>query len=165
MKQEESQAHSDEIAAQHSYEDEMIRLTGEMGTLQDSLGTIREQLALKEKDLLMKRKEKEATSKEKEALEQYLEKIRPGCDFITTHLGARKANRIEETSALRHAKGLLERSPAFTEAEEKAHAESLGECLSVCTRVGEANAECKACLAKTSVPGYCAGHPTIDGCS
>merc|ERR1719356_2035702 len=143
----------------------MTRLAGELVALQGSLGTIQEQLALKQKDLLMKQKEKDATSKEKEALEQYLEKITPGCDFITTHLQTRKSNRIEEESALRHAKGLLEQSPAFTEAEEQAHAESLGECLSVCSRVGEAKAECKACLAKTSVPGYCAGHPTTDGCS
>merc|ERR1719277_16948 len=126
---------------------------------------IQEQLALKEKDLHMKKKEKEATSKEKEALEQYLEKIKPGCDFITTHLQTRKSNRIEETSALNHAKALLEQSPAFTEAEEKAHAESLGECLSICTRAGEAHALCQACLAKTSVPGYCAGHPSTAGCS
>merc|ERR1712157_212840 len=101
-----------------------------------------EQLALKKKDLQMKTKEKDATSKEKEALEQYLEKIRPGCDFITTHLQTRKSNRIEETSALQHAKGLLQQSPAFTEAEEKAHAESLGDCLSVCTKVGEVHAAC-----------------------
>merc|ERR1712176_1476271 len=103
-KQEESEAHGAEIAAQHSYEDEMTRLTRELAMLQDGLGRVQEELALKEKDLRMKRKEKEATSKEKEALEQYLEKIRPWCDFISEHLQTRKSNRIEETSVLKHAK-------------------------------------------------------------
>lgn len=158
-------AHEDELSAQHSYEDAMQNFKSAMNDLQTSLGTIQATLARKRRELRTKEKEHSATSKEKAALESYLEKIKPGCDFITTNIDQRKANRVSETTALKNAKRLLKESPAFTEAVASAHQESLGECRAICNDVGEANVKCKACLAEVSVPGYCAGHPDTDGCS
>ena len=55
-------------------------------------------------------------------------------------------------------------TPAYQIAENDKHQESLGECKDICNDAGEEHAKCKACLAKTSVPGYCAGHPATTGC-
>jgi len=163
-KAEEDQAHSDEMDGQHTYEDDMTGLTDSQGTLQGTLASVKKELAQKEKDLKLKQKEHKATSKEKAALEKYLVDIKPGCDFITENIDTRKANRAEETAALKKAQGFLENSPAYLEAESKKHDESLGDCLGVCTAEGEDHAKCKACLAKTSVPGFCAGHAGTPGC-
>jgi len=163
-KQEETEAHDDELSAQVSYEDSMHGLKDEMENLQTTLGTIQATLAQRRQELKTKKKEHDVTSKEKATLEAYLEKIKPGCDYITNNIAARKANRAEETESLEEAKQLLEESPAHAEAEARAHQESLGDCAGICNSQGEEHVDCKACLAKVSVPGYCAGHPGTDGC-
>merc|ERR1740123_520653 len=136
-----------------------------MSLLQTSLGEIEEKLATAEKDLNTKQMEHKQTTKEKAALVNYLAEIRPGCDFITSSISIRKSARSAETEALNRAKTFLKESPAFTEAEASAHQVSLGECAPVCNSLGEDHKDCKACLAKVSTPGYCAGHPEAAGCS
>lgn len=116
-KAEEDQAHTDEMSGQHTYEDDMSGLTESQETLEGTLANTKELLAQKEKELKLKQKEHKTTSKEKAALEKYLVELKPGCDFITKNIDTRKANRAEETAALKKAKGFLENSPAYLEAE------------------------------------------------
>jgi len=103
------------------------------------------------------------TESEKLAIEQYLEKIKPGCDFITDNYEDREKSRGLETEALKKAVTLLKGTPAFTAAKATEKKKSWGKCRKICTR-DEAHADCKACLADVSVPGYCAGHPGTAGC-
>jgi len=162
-KQEEAQAHTDEMTAQHAYEDEMAVLTKEETDLQDSLAKLNVDLAETEEKLLMNKKDHETTVAEKEAIEAYLLKIKPGCDFITDNIQLRKTNRKDEEAALEGAVKLLEGSPAYKTWEAEHHNETLGDCLSICAP-DEEDVKCKACLAKVSIPGYCAGHPGTKGC-
>jgi len=162
-KAEEEKAHSDELASQHSYEDSMQELKDSETTLQETLVNLKETLAEKQKEKKMKEEDLEKTEAEKAALEAYLLKIKPGCDFITGNIDKRKASRVKETASLESARGLLQGSAVYKEAEADAHQESLGECQSICEK-SEDHVDCKACLAKTSVPGYCAGHPATTGC-
>lgn len=161
---EEKQAHQDELSAQHTFEDDMASFRQLEESTVAALGRLQADLALKTQQLKMKGKERDTTSKEKAALEVYLEKIKPGCDFITTNIEQRIDNRAEETRALQQAKGFLEGSPVYVAAVAQAHDELLGDCLGICKKEGEDRVECIACLKKTSVPGYCAGHPTTAGC-
>jgi len=56
-------------------------------------------------------------------------------------------------------------TPAYLKAMEAAKVESFGDCKMLCEGgLNEEAAPCKACLAKVSVPGYCAGHPGTPGC-
>lgn len=132
--------------------------------MQENLAKLKVTLAETEEALLGKQSEHKATVAEKEAIEAYLLKIKPGCDFITKNIETRKANRKDEEEALKGAVKLLKDSPAYQTWVSEDHDEKLGDCLSICKEVGEEHAKCKACLAKVSVPGYCAGHPGTDGC-
>mmetsp|Transcript_173101 Transcript_173101/g.555046 ORF Transcript_173101/g.555046 Transcript_173101/m.555046 type:complete len:340 (-) Transcript_173101:131-1150(-) len=163
-KAEEEKAHSDEVASQHSYEDSMQELKDSEATLQETLVNLKATLAEKQKEKKMKEEDLEKTEAEKAALEAYLLKIKPGCDFITENIDKRKTSRVKETASLESARGLLQGSAVYKEAEAAAHQESLGECQSICEKSDEDHVDCKACLAKTSVPGYCAGHPGTRGC-
>lgn len=160
---EQKQAHTDEVASQHTYEDRMKDLTDEEASAQATLVADKDRLAQKERILFEAHERMSATKKEKETLEAYLLKIKPGCDFIIANIGKRKASRVEETRVLKNAKDLLKDSPVYREAVAKAHNETLGDCLAICAG-RESHVECKACRASTSVPGYCAGHPSTDGC-
>ena len=51
-----------------------------------------------------------------EAIENYLEKIKPGCDFITENFDLREENRATETTALEKAEGLIKDTPAYKDA-------------------------------------------------
>merc|ERR1712222_154982 len=124
-------------------EDSMTSLKKEEKELQENLAKLRVTLAETEEELLGKKSEHKATVEEKEAIEAYLLKIKPGCDFITENIDTRIANRKDESEDLN---------------------ETLGDCLEICKTSGEANVRCKACLAKVSIPGYCAGHPGTEGC-
>merc|ERR1711956_203128 len=95
--------------------------------------------------------------------EAYLLKIKPGCDFITENIELRKANRKDEEDALKGAVKLLKDSPAYQTWVAEDHNETLGDCLSICAP-DEEDVKCKACRAKVSIPGYCAGHPGTEGC-
>jgi len=163
-KAEEKKAHLDELASQHDYEDSMQGLKDSEAELQETLVDLKATLAEKAKELVMKNEDLVKTQAEFAALEAYLLKIKPGCDFITTHLETRQSARTKETASLTNAKDLLKGSAVYKQAEEASHQESLGECGDICNEVGEANVKCMACLAKVTVPGYCAGHPETKGC-
>jgi len=160
---EESVAHSDEEEAQKAYEDSMTALKTEQAALEDSFADLQQQLAEKEKELLEKHEELKETQADKLAIEVYLEKIKPGCDYITTNFDLRESNRGKEKAALERATELLQGTPAYKSAVAAAEEEAMGDCMETC--VGrEEHVECKACLAKVTVPGYCAGHEGTEGC-
>merc|ERR1719321_2477135 len=148
---EEKQAHTDEEASQHAFEDEMTDLKDEEGSTLESIA------ALEEAPIDL-----EKTSKEKKALERYIAKIKPGCDFITENIDTRKDNRKAETDALNNAKDKLKSTPAYKSAAAAVEKEMLGKCAEPCS--DKESVECKACLAGTSVTGYCAGHKGEAGC-
>lgn len=62
------------------------------------------------------------------------------------------------------AKDTIKGTPAYKKAVIEQEQEDLGECKEPCNTEGKDHAKCKACLAGTSVPGYCAGHPDTTGC-
>lgn len=109
---EETLAHSNEVSSQHSYETEMTTFRTDEATAVTNLASLRSSLAEKQEELRDRRKEHDTTSKEKAALETYLAKIKPGCDFITTNIVTRKANRVDETDALEEARRIIKTSPA-----------------------------------------------------
>lgn len=160
---EEAAAHAAELEAQKSYEDSMAQLVEQEEDLEKSLAKTRKELADAEKNLVMKREELEKTEREKIAINQYLEQIKPGCDFVTDNFADREKYRGEEEAALDKAVTLLEGSPAFAAAKAADKEESFGKCKETCLK-DEANVDCKACLAGTSIPGFCAGHPDTTGC-
>merc|ERR1719198_411488 len=104
---EETVAHEDETKAQGEFEDSMADLKEAMKNLEESLVMLKETLAEKEKTLAEKKGDLEKTIAGKEAIEAYLEKIKPGCDFITLHIEERGANRKIEKAALEQAIELL----------------------------------------------------------
>merc|ERR1719453_1823597 len=77
-------AHSDEEQAQHSYEDSMADLKKEQADLEKTRA-----------ELEQKKEELEKETAGKLATEAYLEKIKPGCDFITEHFEYREESRGE----------------------------------------------------------------------
>lgn len=161
---EEKVAHEDEMKAQHEFEDSMTKLKGEEKELGESLVKLKKQLAEKRAELLESKKSLKETIAVKEAAEDYLLKIKPGCDFITENYDKREEHREAESKALKKAAELLKGTPAYKAAESEAELESLGSCKETCVDEGRSNAKCKACLADVTVPGYCAGHPDTDGC-
>merc|ERR1719408_1218439 len=104
----------------------------------------------------------EKTTKEKKAVEAYLLKIKPGCDFITENIDARKDARSKETDALNTAKDKLMGTPAYKSAAAAEEKMMLGKCADPCS--DKTSVECKACVAGTSVTGYCAAHKGEAGC-
>jgi len=162
-KKEETEAHSDEENSQHDYEDSMTDLKDEEAELEETLATLHETLAAKEEELFQKKEEHKATTTEKESIEAYLLKIKPGCDFITENFDERESNRATETTAMERAVDLIKDTPAYKTAEAEKHVEGFGDCKDKCVD-NEDHVDCKACMADTSVPGYCAGHSGTAGC-
>lgn len=162
-KKEESTAHSTEEQDQADYEDSMTFLKKEQAAKEKSLAELHKTLADTEKDLLQAEDDMRATAKDKESIETYLEKIKPGCDFITENFELRTKSRVTEKDALEKARDMLKDSPAYKNAELKAKVVSFGKCKQVC-EASEEGVECKACMADVTVPGYCAGHPKTQGC-
>merc|ERR1719503_424186 len=111
----------------------------------------------KEEELLMKEEEHKKTTKDRDSIENYLEKIKNGCDFITTHFEERETNRGNEAEALDRAYELIEETPAYQNAVAEAHVDSFGDCKEPCVE-DEAHVKCKACMAEVTIPAYCAGH-------
>jgi hypothetical protein len=165
-KKEETEAHSNEEQAQHDYEDSMTSLKEEEATTEETLATLHSTLAAKEEELFQKREEHKTTTADKKAIEEYLLKIKPGCDFITENFDERETNRATETTAMEKAVTLIKDTPAYKTAAAEKHLDSFGECKSKCEGGDEkeAHVDCKACMAKTSIPGYCAGHADTPGC-
>jgi len=160
---EETEAHSDEESSQHTYEDSMADLKEREGNAEKTLVSLRESLAQKEEDLLMKKKDLKKTEEEKLSLQQYLAKVKPGCDFITENIDERNTNRATETTALNSADSLIKATPVYAKAMAEATTESYGDCEEPCTE-DSTHVKCKACMAETSIPGYCAGHAETAGC-
>jgi hypothetical protein len=163
-KKEETLAHDAELSAQQSYEDSMTELKAEEGTLQTSLVTLKKTLADKELELENQREALDITTREKVAIERYLLQIKPGCDFITSNFDMRESNRAEEKAALTKAIELITATPAYKAAVSDAELAALGSCQTLCLGENRTHAPCEACLAGVSVPGYCAGHPGVEGC-
>lgn len=155
--------HDAERKSQHDYEDSMADLTEAEEDLKESIVKLNKDLTSKEKELDAKFEEETVTEKEKIAIERYMEKIKPGCDFVLNKYDERKKARTAETKALNTAKDKLKGSPAFKSAQQKAKEDGFGDCKADCVK-NEAGAKCKACLAGISVPGYCAGHKGAPGC-
>merc|ERR1719473_1306904 len=161
-KKEEKTAHSDEEEAQKTFEDTMNDLKTQEAACLETIADLNENLAATEKTLEETQIDLEKTSTEKKALEAYLLKIKPGCDFITENIDTRKDNRAAETSALKTAKEKLKSTPAYKSAAAAVEKEMLGKCADACA--DKSSVECKACLAGTSVTGYCAAHKGEAGC-
>lgn len=163
QKTEENKAHEEEQKSQVEYEDSMQGLKDSEADMEKSIADLTAELKKKEMELEAAYSEQTATEKEKMAMEHYLKTIKPGCDFITDNYDTRESNRQQEKDALNNAVTLLKESPAFKTAEEQEKLDAYGGCKSTCVE-SEAHANCQACLAKVSVPGYCAGHPDTPGC-
>jgi hypothetical protein len=142
----------------------MVELTDLQASLEDTIESLEGQKAEKEANKLAKEQELEKTTKDRDMIVAYLAQIKPGCTFIQDHIDSRKEQRKAETEALNGATDLLKGTPAFQAAVHAAEQRALGECKDVCNDMGEGHVECKACLAATSVPGYCAGHAGTEGC-
>ena len=161
---EEQQAHDFEKDAQHAFEDSMTTLTSDEKDLRENLAKLNVELTEAELALEGAKKLLKVTVEEKETSEAYLAKIKRGCDWINKEYDGRETARADETKALKNARTIIKGTPAYTNAVEAQRQEDLGDCKDVCNDEGTGHAKCKACLAKTSVPGYCAGHPTTTGC-
>merc|ERR1719316_767188 len=150
-KKEETTAHTDEEKAQASYEDSMTDLKKEQAKLEGSLVKLQEDLASAEKSLIEKKEDLKDAETAKAKIEDYLLKIKPGCDFITTNFDKREANRKTETGALNKAVKLIKATPAYKAAMQAAKEEGFGKCKDKCV-ADEAHAKCKACMAGVTVP-------------
>jgi len=162
-KKEETAAHADEEKAQADYEDGMAELKKEQAKLEETLVKLNEDLATSEKTLIEKKEDLKDAKASKSKIEDYLLKIKPGCDFITTNFDLREKNRKTETEALDKAVKLIKETPAYKVAVQKAKEENYGKCKEICVK-SEADAKCQACLADVTVPAYCAGHKGTPGC-
>jgi uncharacterized small protein (DUF1192 family) len=163
-KKEENAAHTTERDAQHEYEDAMTQAKADEASQLESIASLEASLAEAEKALEEAHINLSATEKAKMSIEQYLAKIKPGCDFIDANIDTRKANRAAEKSALENAISLLKGTPAFQAAVAQQTRENQGKCAGKCEEFGVDHVECKACLAETTIPGYCAGHEGVAGC-
>merc|ERR1719386_596053 len=161
---EETDAHSAEEEAQHDFEDSMQKLKDEQAELEKTLAKYQETLAEKVKELAEKKEELKKTQAELKAIEKYLLKIKPGCDYLDENFETREKNRGLEKEALKEARDMLKDTPAYKKAVVEAEQEALGDCKDICNKEGRTHAKCEACLAVTSVPGYCAGHKDTQGC-
>eukprot|EP00929_Paragymnodinium_shiwhaense_P007311 TRINITY_DN111232_c0_g1_i1.p1 TRINITY_DN111232_c0_g1~~TRINITY_DN111232_c0_g1_i1.p1 ORF type:complete len:714 (+),score=290.58 TRINITY_DN111232_c0_g1_i1:82-2223(+) len=118
-KKEEQGLHDTEDEQVKAYDEMMTTLKEEAVSLGKTLVDTKQTLAETELELEGKRADLKVTTKEKEAVENYLAKIKPGCDFITTNYDSREASRSEESAALDKAVELLKATPAYKNAEAK----------------------------------------------
>jgi len=160
---EEMTAHSDEESAQAEYEDSMAQLKKEQADAEKSLSDLQDTLATKQQELLEAQEDLKSTTDDKEAIEAYLDKIKPGCDFITTNFKLRESNRKTEKDALEKAVTLIKGTPAYKTAVNAATVESYGDCKEPCVADAD-DVKCKACMADVTIPAYCAGHKGTKGC-
>jgi len=172
---EEDAAHKDEDDAQTKYDASMDKLKESQGKMETSKTGLEEDLATAEKSLLDNQESLKDTVADKEAIEDYLDKIRPGCDFIKSNFKLRNANRATESKALKKAVGLIEATPAYKSAEASATVDSYGDCKESCVSNFPCNSEaattseelcvsdaktakCLACKADVTVVAYCTNH-------
>merc|ERR1719333_1920326 len=141
----------------------MASLKKEQAKKEKSLAELQDKLAKAEADLLEVEEDHKTTTEDKESIEAYLEKIKPGCDFITKNFDLREKSRGTEKDALETAKKTLKGSPAYKNAVADATVESYGKCKEPCVK-DAAHVKCKACMADVTIPAYCAGHKGTAGC-
>lgn len=84
--------------AQHAYEDSMQDLKDEEKNTQKSLAKSQKELADKQEELEQKHVDLDKTEQEKTAIERYLERIKPGCDFIIDNYDTRESEARESAS-------------------------------------------------------------------
>lgn len=161
---EEAEVQKDEHKAHDDYEAFSADMIETQHTLEKNIVRMTDEKAQKEKELLQAENDNKQTKADKKAIEEYLKSIKAGCDFITEHFDHRESSRADESGALKNAIKLLKDTPAYKTAVANQHQEDLGECADICNENTEEHVKCKACLAKTSVPGYCAGHADTVGC-
>jgi len=161
-KSEETAAHADEEKAQADYEDTMTLAKKQEAGDEKRLSDLQETLAEKQESLLKANEDLKATTEDRDATKDYLAKIKPGCDFITSNFDQREKNRATEKAALIKAIGLIKATPAYKTAVTSATNESYGDCKT-CEKDAD-DVECKACMADVTIPAYCAGHKGIKGC-
>merc|ERR1719207_510352 len=116
-KKEEDAAHTDELNSQHAFEDTMTDLKTQEATTLDTLADLKEQLAGKEKSLEERTIDHTKVSEEKKTVEDYLLKIKGGCDFITDNIDKRDESRNVEKTSLNTAKEELFATPAYKAAK------------------------------------------------
>jgi len=159
---EEMEAHDTEKTEQHAFEDSMKALTDDEKKYETTLGKLRETLAQKEAELLDAKEDLKDTKAVKKEKEDYLVKIKPGCDFITKNFPLREDNRKTETTALKKAITLIKATPVYKDAVRAEEVEGFGDCK-MCEDKPK-DVECKACMADVTIPAYCAGHKGTPGC-
>merc|ERR550514_1339471 len=142
----------------------MTDLKKEQATLEETLAEKQLTLAKTQKALAENKEELKKTEAELKAIKAYLVKIKPGCDYIAENYEEREKNRNLEKDALNKATDMLKATPAYKKAVIEQEQEDLGKCKDICNAEGRDHAKCEACLAGTSVPGYCAGHKGTEGC-
>jgi len=165
-KKEEKEAHSDEMSAQHGFEDSMTTLKEQETSLQKSLVELKKTLAEKSQELAEKKEELTVTEEDKAAVEKYLAEIKDGCDFITDNFDLRTKRRKEEKDALENAGKMLTASPAFIkkmQARGFKKYEKKG-CGKEC-KDSTSHAKCQACMREVTVRAFCVNHKDVEGCS
>jgi len=156
---ENAKAKADEKKSQEDYDQEMTDLKKAETEMGEQLVKLKETLASKEKKLAETKVELKDTIASKESIEKYLEKIKPGCDFIDENFDLREENRKTEKEALNKAIDLIKATPAYKTAETKAQDECKSEC-----NLDKTGLDCKACLSGSDKKEYCEGHPGTPGC-
>merc|ERR1719453_746738 len=162
-KKEEDEAHTDELNSQHAFEDTITDLKTQEAATLDTIADLQEQLAGKEKSLEERTIDHAKVSEEKKTVEDYLLKIKGGCDFITDNIDVRDESRATERSSLETAKEELYSTPAYKAAKAEEEKAALGACAEKCWEQEE-TPECKACIEGVSVVGYCSTHSDTPGC-
>jgi len=119
-KKEHATADKDEKTSQKDYDESMDQLKKDERDMQQGLVKLRADLADAEKELLGKQADLKDTTEAKEAVQNYLQKIKPGCDFIAANFDLREQNRETETKALNKAATLIKETPAYKAAAAKA---------------------------------------------
>merc|ERR1719345_673620 len=141
----------------------MTDLTKKQREAEKSIVDLQEDLAEKEASLLKANEDLKDTTDDRDSIEDYLAKIKPGCDFITSNFDQREKNRATEKAALEKAVRLIQGTPAYKTAVNSATVESYGDCKEPCVK-DVAHVKCKACQADVTIPAYCAGHKGTKGC-
>jgi len=160
---EHKKADSDEKSAQFDYSKSMTKLKKDESAMQKGLVKLNSDLTEKEKELEEKRTDLKDTTKAKEAIETYLDKIKPGCDFITANIKLRDTNRATETKALNKAEGLVKGTAAYKDAVQKDKELAAGKCKKAC-RMDDTNLKCKVCVAGMTKHDFCKKHGDFPGC-
>jgi len=162
-KKEHQKADSDEKTAQKACDGSMAKLRKDEANMQKAFVKLNQDLTEKQKELMEKQTDLKDTTKAKVAIEQYLAKIKPGCDFIATNFLLREKSRATETKALDKAVTMIKGTAAYKDAVANEKALRAGKCKRQC-RLDTSNLSCKACAAGFSKKSYCKRHSAFPGC-